>query len=200
MRKKVLITVVVLFSLLCGCSSVPVGTIIPYAGSIHARNRVPQGWLLCDGRALSSTANNGKYKELYNVIDKTWGDGTKGEGAKPKFTNFNLPDLRGMFLRGYNGGRVDMWADPDGRERTKIDGTTSFLNVGSYQKGTLESHSHGIYWYDSEHPVTTPEERVNAEKIADLDAKKENIFSPIRKTGGSETRPNNVYVNYLIKY
>jgi hypothetical protein len=59
------------------------GTIITYAG-IGA----PTGYLPCDGRSL---ANNSTYADLFAAIGYTWG----GSGG-----NFNLPDLRGLFLRG----------------------------------------------------------------------------------------------------
>lgn len=47
------------------------------------------GWLLCDGRAVSRTA----YPVLFAVISTTWGVGDNS-------TTFNLPDFRGRFPLG----------------------------------------------------------------------------------------------------
>lgn len=54
----------------------------------------PDGWLVCDGAAISRTA----YPDLFALIGTTWG---VGDGV----TTFNKPDLRGMFLRGFDAGR-----------------------------------------------------------------------------------------------
>jgi len=58
---------------------VPVGMIMPFAGSV-----VPDGWLLCDGSAVSRT----QYARLFQVIGTTYG---AGDGS----TTFNLPNLKG---------------------------------------------------------------------------------------------------------
>jgi microcystin-dependent protein len=62
-----------------GSSSVPVGTVSPYAGS-----SAPSGWLLCYGQAISRTT----YASLYAIVGTTYGT---GDGS----TTFNVPDLRG---------------------------------------------------------------------------------------------------------
>lgn len=56
-------------------SGVPIGTIIPFAG-----NSVPQGYLLCDGSAISRT----DYASLFAVIGTIYG---AGDGN----STFNLP-------------------------------------------------------------------------------------------------------------
>lgn len=62
------------------------GIIYPFAGST-----VPNGFLLCDGQAVSRTT----YAELFSVIGTTYGE---GDGS----TTFNLPDLKGKFGLGSN--------------------------------------------------------------------------------------------------
>jgi len=62
-------------------SSVPVGVYIEYAGS-----SAPDGYLLCDGSAVSRST----YAELYAVIGTTYGSGDES-------TTFNLPDSRDRF-------------------------------------------------------------------------------------------------------
>ena len=68
----------------------PSGMIAPFA-----RNTAPNAnWLVCDGRAVSRTG----YANLFAAIGTTWG---AGNGS----STFNLPDLRGVFLRGWDNGR-----------------------------------------------------------------------------------------------
>jgi microcystin-dependent protein len=77
-------------------NDLPVGFVMPWAsGSSSA----PDGWLLCDGRALKST----EYPDLFAAIGILWGDGSSGAGAGSG-TDFNLPDLRGEFIRGADAG------------------------------------------------------------------------------------------------
>jgi phage-related tail fiber protein len=59
-----------------------------------ARNTAPAGWLKANGAAVSRTA----YAALFAAIGTTYG---AGDG----FNTFNLPDLRGEFMRGWDDGR-----------------------------------------------------------------------------------------------
>ena len=65
-------------------SGVPIGTIIPFAG-----NSIPQGYLLCDGSAISRT----NYASLFAVIGTIYG---AGDGN----TTFKLPNLLDKTIRG----------------------------------------------------------------------------------------------------
>ena len=62
----------------------PAGAIVAYGGSA-----APNGWLLCDGSAVSRTT----YADLFAVLGTSHG---AGDGS----TTFNLPDLRDRFVRG----------------------------------------------------------------------------------------------------
>jgi microcystin-dependent protein len=64
--------------------AVPAGTIAAYAGPA-----APNGWLICDGSAVSRSA----YGSLYAAIGTTYG---VGDGQ----TTFGLPDLRGRVVVG----------------------------------------------------------------------------------------------------
>lgn len=80
-----------------------------------ADDAAPEGSSICDGRLLSRTA----YADLFAKIGTTYG---AGDGS----TTFQLPDYRGEFLRGWDGGRgIDA-----GRVR------------GSWQDGQNLSHTH----------------------------------------------------------
>lgn len=62
--------------------------------SYFASSSAPAGWLRANGAAISRTA----YAALFARIGTTYG---AGDGAN----TFNLPDLRGEFLRGFDDGR-----------------------------------------------------------------------------------------------
>lgn len=106
-------------------NGVPVGTIISFAGP---QANIPAGYLLCDGSEYSKN----DYPALYNVISNYWG----GSESAPE-----LPDLRGMFLRGVNYTRSDSYADPDKASRT-VNGKNVSNDVGSIQVDELASHNH----------------------------------------------------------
>jgi phage-related tail fiber protein len=66
----------------------------PGAIMAFARNTPPVGWLTANGQAVSRTT----YADLFNAIGITYG---AGDGI----TTFNLPDIRGIFIRGWDNGR-----------------------------------------------------------------------------------------------
>lgn len=69
----------------------------------------------CDGRAISRTT----YATLYSLIGTSFG---VGDGS----TTFNIPDYRGLFLRGWNGG--------SSRDAGRV--------FGSIQQSGLPNHNH----------------------------------------------------------
>ncbi len=102
----------------------PPGTIIAFAGPT-----VPAGWLLCDGSAVSRSA----FQPLFSAIGTSWGG---GDGT----TTFNLPDLRGRFLRGVDGTAGN---DPDAEARSQgAPGGNTGNAVGSIQSDALVDHYH----------------------------------------------------------
>jgi len=78
----------------------------------------PAGFLTCNGAAVSRT----NYARLFSRIGTTYG---AGDGS----TTFNLPDLRGMFVRGWAPGGYP--TDP-GRA------------LGSFQTDTVKAHGHTV--------------------------------------------------------
>ena len=77
----------------------------------------PSGYLQCNGASLSTTT----YSALFNVIGYTYG----GSG-----TNFNVPDFRGIFLRG-NG-------------TNGFDSAYASAGYGSLQTDGIKAHTHDI--------------------------------------------------------
>ena len=69
----------------------PIGTILPYSSTT-----VPSGFMICDGRAISRTL----YSDLFAIIGTTYGS---GDGS----TTFNLPNIKGRTLVGYDPNDSD---------------------------------------------------------------------------------------------
>lgn len=182
-----------------GC---PPGSIMPFAGAT-----APTGWLMCNGQALSSAT----YPSLFSVLGTTWGNGSSGINAGGG-TNFNVPDLRGEFLRGQDNGRgVD-----SGRTLGSAQGGATKLPATAFT-GTTNSagaHTHAVktsnvdYADPHGHGSATALDRVSAPGIpsgpgGDADTQSAGAHThtiSINGGGDSETRPRNVSVNYIIKY
>ena len=91
---------------------VPSGAVLYFAG-----RTAPAGWLKANGAAVSRTA----YAALFAAIGTTYG---AGDGR----STFNLPDLRGEFIRGWDDGR----------------GVDTGHLFGSAQADAVREHYHGI--------------------------------------------------------
>jgi microcystin-dependent protein len=164
----------------------PVGTVTPFTGNI-----IPEGWLLCNGLALSRTT----YASLFSVIGTSHGFGDNS-------TTFNLPNYQGMFLRGRANGSG---FDPNRTTRTALaTGGATGDAVGSYQdmdwKGFSQTNSGQNTTAYNHGPVYMGKSTTSFVG---------NLFigrwaAPAAAMGtlwdGSEIRPRNVYVNYIIKF
>ena len=104
--------------------SVPVGTIMAWAGE---KGSVPADWMICDGKALKTA----QYKELFAAVGWSWG--------KPTAKKFNLPDLRGRFMRGVDDGTG---LDPDADDREAAAKGGNAKGVGSVQDDSMQEHAH----------------------------------------------------------
>jgi microcystin-dependent protein len=84
----------------------------PYLGEIRdfGFDRVPRGWLKCDGQLLPISNN----QALYSLIGTTYGG--------DDHTNFALPDLRGRVPlgQGQNGNIVYRMGEKNGLETTTL--------------------------------------------------------------------------------
>lgn len=135
---------------------VPPGAVIYTAAS-----SAPDGWLKCNGAAVSRTS----YELLFAVIGTTYG---AGDGA----TTFNLPELRGEFIRSLDDGR----------------GVDAARALGSAQADELKSHLHTI-------PISTST-NYGYSGAGGVGGGTTNTGN----TGGTETRPRNVALLACIKY
>jgi len=187
-------------------NGVPAGTILPFGGP---ESNIPSGYLACDGDSYAKSA----YPKLFAAIDKSWG----GSG-----TNFNVPDLRGYFLRGLDASQGN---DPNSSTRTAKNGGNAGDKVGSYQNDDYESHTHevkgdtktdgahvhnGNQYYTADNDdnddaklyVTADGQTGNGNTKIESNgsAHKHTIDFKSGSSGGNETRPKNAYVLFIIKY
>ncbi|MCP4137860.1 MAG: hypothetical protein GY754_43260 [bacterium] len=173
----------------------PTGTIVPFAGAT-----VPSGWLLCNGSEISRDT----YTDLFAAIGAAWGS---GNGT----STFNIPDLRGRFLRGVDSGSG---IDPDAGSRTALYSGNTGNAVGTYQSFATalpnssfivsdDTHTHsstsgifnegpGIY---AGQTAGGRDNFTNASEILNPNTHNHSISG-----GDTESRPVNAAVNYLIKY
>ena len=140
---------------------VPTGTVI-----YHAANTPPTGFIKANGAAVSRST----YSDLFTAIGTTFG---VGDGS----TTFNVSDLRGEFMRGWDDSR----------------GVDSGRSFGSAQADQMEAHTHtynkpassgssgGWGWYASNIAVT-------------------NTSSQGGTSNSSENRPRNIALLACIKY
>jgi microcystin-dependent protein len=94
-----------------GIASVPVGSIMPYAGDIP-----PEGFLFCDG----SEQRRSSYSTLFSIIGFKY----RSEFLLTGLDTFALPDLRGRFPLGReimdNGNTVNVQTRAFGAERLEV--------------------------------------------------------------------------------
>lgn len=150
-----------------GGGSVPSGAIMMFPSAT-----IPTGWVACNGQELDNTIITNL--PLYGVIGYTYG----GTGNK-----FNVPDLRGYFVRGW-----------DDRTTNRVDPQTDRA-VGSTQEDEIKSHNHSIA------TNTGGNQRIPNQLQSYFSAQGDEAYNSgfITNTGGSETRPKNIALVYCIK-
>jgi len=162
---------------------VPTGAVFHFAAST-----APTGFLKANGAAVSRST----YAALFAITGTTYGS---GDGS----TTFNVPDLRGEFIRGWDDARA-------------VDTGRAF---GSAQADGLKSHTHNVPFVgynNANNPYTDafgslqPQEINNiggntgGDNPQDISYFNFNIAtgSP-SPAGGAETRPRNVALLACIK-
>ena len=146
-------------SLLTNISGVvPIGAII-----VTAANTPDTNYLECNGAEVSRST----YATLFSRIGTTFG---VGDGS----TTFNLPDIRGEFVRGWDNSR----------------GVDSGRAFGSLQADALKAHTHQIKQVTNN---TIGGSNTGAH------ASSGTYTSGTSSTGGTETRPRSIALMYQIK-
>lgn len=176
-----------------GVGAFPTGGIIPWGGNASgsvstftgpdlATYKGIPGYLYCDGTAVSRTV----FSDLFAVVSTSYGE---GDGS----TTFNLPDARGMFLRGWNETQSNpAYSDKDAASRTAMAPGGNVGNFpGSVQTDAFEAHTHTVTSNTFNNGASLP--------ITYAVSGGSSSFAT-SSAGGTETRPQNFAVSYLIKY
>lgn len=155
-------------------SPIPAGSILPFGGTT-----APAGYLPCDGAAVSRTT----YINLFNAIGTTWG---AGDGA----LTFNVPNLTNMFLRGAGASPVGTYeADTYLNHDHPVTDPGHTHNVPQSQRGAFG----GSNPIPSGLTGTTYPNQLTAENATT------GVTVGNSTTGGTETRPVNKRVLYVIR-
>ena len=160
-------------------NGVPAGSVFSFATTT-----VPTGYLECYGAAVSRST----YASLFSAISTTWG---VGDGS----STFNLPDLRGQFVRGWDNSA----------------GVDSGRSFASSQSDQNKSHNHSIN--DSGHNHTAGNWGGNFGGSSgaltfrnDATGTNSSIIQSattgisIQNDGGTEVRVKNYALMYVIKF
>jgi len=143
-------------------SGIPTGQVIYVAFS-----SAPTGYLKANGAAVSRSA----YAALFAAIGTTFG---VGDGS----TTFNVPDLRGEFMRGWDDSR----------------GVDSGRALGSTQTDLFKNHTHTFTNYNN------TEKTGSGGSLAVAYYSGGTFTTGTSSTGGTETRPRNIALLACIKF
>ena len=175
-------------------AGIPAATDLTPAGTIiwTARQTAPTGYLKADGSAISRTTYSALYAAL-GGISSPYGD---GDGS----TTFNLPDLRGEFIRGADDGRgVD-----SGRTIGSTQGQATAAPSNAFATSSVADHQHGLNYFEG------PASIQNQSATNSTQTQGHNPVSEVLTdaagghnhsiTGGdAETRPRNIALLACIK-
>lgn len=160
------------------------GAILPFA-----RATAPEGWLKANGAAISRTT----YSALFAAIGTAFG---VGDGT----TTFNVPDLRGVFIRGLDDGRgVDA-----GRTLSNTpqgDQNKSHSHTGTAASAGTHAHSIACRATAGDGPAgvgSTSGASGDTYATASAGAHTHSVTTVTE--GGSEARPRNIALLACIKY
>ena len=156
-----------------GGDTLPIGIILPFSD-----DTIPEGYMLCDGSAISRTT----YATLFSVIGTTYG---VGDGS----TTFNLPNLKGRVPVGYDStdSNFDTLGETGGEK-------AHTLTVNE-----MPSHSHDLTYVKS---AITPLDTAGISGYNQNNTGTGTKTNAVENTGGGEAynnlQPYQV-VNYIIK-
>jgi microcystin-dependent protein len=173
-------------------SGVPVGTILA-----HAANTPPTGFLECNGSNISRST----YATLFSTISTTFG---VGDGS----STFALPDLRGQFIRG--------WANTGSTDASRVFGSTqtdqnknhTHTTDSTSLTGGIRKISEGFGAGGSATGVFTKTADGNntitgsssTSPVGGVDFDGTHTHTISSSGGGTEARPTNLALMYIIKF
>ena len=173
-------------------SGVPVGTILA-----HAANTPPTGFLECNGSNISRST----YATLFSAISTTFG---VGDGS----STFALPDLRGQFIRGWaNTGSTDAsrvfgstQTDQNKNHTHTTDSTSLTGGIRKISEGFGAGGSAtGVFpkTADGNNTITGSS---STSPVGGVDFDGTHTHTISSSGGGTEARPTNLALMYIIKF
>jgi len=149
--------------------------------AFYAMNTAPAGWLKANGAAISRTT----YAALFAAIGTTFGT---GDGS----TTFNIPDLRGEFIRGWDDSRgVDSGRSFGSAQADEFESHTHIQNAHSHVERFRNSGGGSLNLSPTSNGTGT---------VSDTTVSTGDTTATNQNTGGVETRPRNVAFLGCIKY
>ena len=164
-------------------NGVPAGSIFSFASTT-----VPSGYLECNGAAVSRST----YSTLFATISTTFGS---GDGS----STFNLPDLRGQFVRGWANNASNTGDDGRSFASTQSDQNKTHGHTASV---TDPGHRHvtkGHGTQDDGGSNVTGSTSGGSSSTSMNDANT-GISVSVASDGGAEVRVKNIALMYVIKF
>lgn len=157
----------------------------PGVVAFYPKTTAPAGWLKANGAEVSRTT----YSALFAAIGTAFGE---GNGS----TTFNIPDLRGEFIRGLDDGRgVDT-----GRTLSKTAQTSQNLSH-THTTDSQGAHTHSIRLYlAAESGELGPRQGVSPGSNYRNTGSAGAHTHTAAASGGTEARPRNIALLACIKY
>lgn len=155
-------------------AAIPPGAVMSFAMSA-----APVGWLPCDGAAINRTT----YSALFNVVRTIHG---VGDGSN----TFNVPDLRGEFIRGWDNGRAIDTGRTFGASQAQDWKGFYFTNTRTY-------YTHEAYMGKTIYPTWSDTRLFMGYWAADPGPI---ATGTLASWDESEIRPRNVALLYCIKF
>jgi hypothetical protein len=166
--------------------------------TIRPNNGMPIGTIVASVLDYKTFSKLNGDLEIFNIEKSKWAPCDGRNVGKSAFGSVrgNVPDLRGVFLRGLN-----KFMDPeDGASELKENhkDPEPNRNAGSFQSDTLKNHKHAIRFSVSDNPSRYNDDGKAAAQMASTTNDINNKTGQTDK-GGEETRPKNIAVYYYIR-
>jgi len=161
-------------------NGVPTGAIMPYIGAT-----APEGWVLCDGKSLTSIT---------------------GSAALIALVGDNTPNLQGIFLKGVGSDGAYTSTQNIFLKAYQSQAIATHTSSGITNTTGNHNHSNGVYdrllKVDGNYAVDNTRQAswpnlLEAEPMKDAGNHSHTVT--VTSGAGTETRPNSYGVNYIIK-
>ena len=163
---------------------IPTGVILPFSGST-----VPEGYLLCNGSAISRST----YAQLFEAIGTIYG---AGDGS----TTFNLPDLRDRFIEGAGSNALGTYLEAGLPNITgRLQGSVTLSGGGG--NTAIEYFADGAFYNDTSYDPSVAKFEATSNYggnhgSAYIDASRSSaIYSK-----SATVQPQSLILNAIIKY